>query len=191
MAEHKPHLALLDLVLPETDGIELMNEVHRIADVPVIFLSEYGQGDTVARAFDMGAADYLVKPFSHSELAARIRAALRRGQEPSPGEPTVSFAVGELNIDYARRRVTLAGEPVELTAMEYAVLYQLAAQAPRVDDPRVAAPAGVGTGEGGRGLAAAERGEQAAAQAGGRCRQPQVHRHRATGGVLDGGGGSG
>ena len=132
MAEHKPHLALLDLVLPETDGIELMNDIRRTADVPVVFLSEYGQGDTVARAFDMGAADYLVKPFSHTELAARIRAALRRGQEPSPGEPTVSFSAGGLSIDYARRRVTLAGEPVELTAMEYAVLYQMAVNAPNV-----------------------------------------------------------
>ena len=132
MAEHQPHLALLDLVLPETDGIELMNEVRRIAEVPVIFLSEYGQGETVARAFDMGASDYLVKPFSPTELAARIRAALRRQSEPSPGEPTVSFAVGELSIDYAQRRVTLAGEPVELTNTEYAVLYQLAVQAPKV-----------------------------------------------------------
>ena len=70
MAAHKPHLALLDLLLPGTDGIELMHEVHRTADVPVIFLSVYGQDDTVARAFDMGAADYLVKPFSPTELAA-------------------------------------------------------------------------------------------------------------------------
>ncbi len=132
MAEHRPHLALLDLALPGSDGIELMNEVHRMADVPVIFLSEYGQGDTVARAFDMGAADYLVKPFSSTELAARIRAALRRGLEPSPVEPTVSFALGDLGIDYVQRRVTLAGEPVALTATEYAVLYQLAVQAPRV-----------------------------------------------------------
>ncbi len=132
MAEQKPHLALLDLVLPGTDGIELMNQVRRMADVPVIFLSEYGQGETVARAFDMGAADYLVKPFSPSELSARIRAALRKGMEPSPGEPTVSFAVGELSIDYAQRRVALAGEPVELTNTEYAVLYQLAVQAPNV-----------------------------------------------------------
>ena len=132
MAEHQPHLALLDLVLPGTDGIELMHQVHRIADVPVVFLSVYGQDDTVARAFDMGAADYLVKPFSPTELAARIRAALRKGVEPSPGQPGASFAVGELSIDYARRRVALAGEPVELTATEYAVLYQLAVQAPRV-----------------------------------------------------------
>ena len=133
MAEHKPHLALLDLVLPDTDGIELMHQVHRIAQVPVVFLSEYGQGDTVARAFDMGATDYVVKPFSHTELAARIRAALRRGLEPVQGEPPGgSHAVGELSIDYAQRRVTLAGEPVELTPTEYAVLYQLAAQAPNV-----------------------------------------------------------
>ena len=133
MAEHKPHLALLDLVLPDTDGIELMHQVHRIAQVPVVFLSEYGQGDTVARAFDLGATDYVVKPFSQSELAARIRAALRRGLEPVQTEPPGgSYAVGELSIDYAQRRVALAGELVELTPTEYAVLYQLAAQAPNV-----------------------------------------------------------
>ena len=93
MAEHQPHLALLDLVLPGTDGIELMHQVHRIADVPVVFLSVYGQDDTVARAFDMGAADYLVKPFSPTELAARIRAALRKGgwspRRASRGRPSL------------------------------------------------------------------------------------------------------
>ena len=133
MAEHKPHLALLDLVLPEGDGIRLMHDIQGTGDVPVIFLSAYGQDDTVARALDMGAADYLVKPFSPTELAARIRAALRKRLEPFPGEPSGgSFAVGGLNIDYAQRRVTLDGEPVDLTATEYAVLYELAVHAPRV-----------------------------------------------------------
>ena len=132
MAEHKPHLALLDLVLPGIDGIELMNEIHRIADVPVIFLSVYGRDETVARALNMGAADYLVKPFSPTELAARIGAALRKGLEPSQGEPEGLYAAGDLSIDYAQRQVTLAGEPVELTATEYAVLYQLTVQSPRV-----------------------------------------------------------
>ena len=132
MAEHQPHLALLDLVLPGADGIELMNDIRKIADVPVVFLSEYGQGDTVAKAFDMGAADYLVKPFSPTELAARIRAALRRGLEPSPGEPSAPHVVGDLRIDYAGRRVAVAGEPVELTNTEYAVLYQLSVHAPNV-----------------------------------------------------------
>ena len=65
-------------------------------------------------------------------MAARIRVALRKGVEPSPAEPTVSFGVGELSINYARRRVTVAGEPVELTNTEYAVLYQLAVQAANV-----------------------------------------------------------
>ena len=78
----------------------------------------------------LGTADFLVKPSSLTGLAACIRAALRRRLEPA-GEPTVSHAVGELSIGCGQRRVTLAGEPVELTAMEYTVLYQLAVQGPR------------------------------------------------------------
>ena len=84
MAEEKPQLVLLDLVLPGTDGVELMQGLRGIASVPVIFLSAYGQEDLIARAFDMGAADYVVKPFAPTELAARIRAALRRGAAPEP-----------------------------------------------------------------------------------------------------------
>ena len=132
MAEAKPHLVLLDLVLPDRDGIDVMSDIHKIADVPVVFLSAYGHDETVARAFDMGAADYVVKPFSPTELAARIRAALRRRLEPLEGEPPAPYQAGELSIDYAQRRAAVAGEPVELTATEYAVLYELAAHAPRV-----------------------------------------------------------
>ncbi len=132
MKEGKPHLALLDLVLPGADGIELMNDIRKQADVPVIFLSVYGHDDTVARALDMGAADYVVKPFSPTELAARLRAALRKRLEPFHDEPSEPYGAGGLGIDYARRRVTLAGEPVNLTATEYAVLYELAVHAPRV-----------------------------------------------------------
>ena len=132
MAEEKPHLVILDLVLPGSDGIELMNDIRKAADVPVIFLSIYGQDETIARAFDMGATDYVVKPFSPTELTARIRAALRKRLEPFQGEPSVPYAAGGLSIDYAERLVTVAGEPVELTATEYAVLYELAVHAPRV-----------------------------------------------------------
>ena len=138
MAEEKPHLVLLDLVLPDRDGIDLMNDIRRMSDVPVIFLSVYGQDDTVARALDMGAADYLVKPFSQTELAARIRAALRKRIDPFHGQPSDgSYALGGLTIDYAVRAVSVAGEPVELTATEYAVLYELAVHAPRVLNQRV------------------------------------------------------
>ncbi|MCY4579569.1 MAG: response regulator [Chloroflexi bacterium] len=132
MEAEKPHLVLLDMVLPGTDGIELMHDIRKTADVPVVFLSVYGQDETVARALDMGAADYLVKPFSPTELAARIRAALRKRLEPFWEEPTGAYAAAGLGIDYARRRVTVDGEPVELTATEYALLYELAVHAPRV-----------------------------------------------------------
>ena len=132
LEEEKPHLVLLDLLLPGSDGIELMNDIRKTADVPVIFLSAYGQDETVARALDMGAVDYLVKPFSPTELAARIRAALRKRLEPFQGEPSGPYAVGGLGIDYTLRRVTVDGAPVDLTATEYAVLYELTVHAPRV-----------------------------------------------------------
>ena len=128
--EEKPHLVLLDLMLSGTDGITLMNDVPELADLPVIFISAYGRDETIARALEAGAADYIVKPFSPTELTARIRAALRNRAEPDP------FELGELVIDYARRRVTLAGVPVELTATEYEVLNVLSANAGRVETYR-------------------------------------------------------
>ena len=112
----KPRLVLLDLMLPGTDGIELMERVPELADQPVIFISGYGRDETIARALETGAADYLVKPFSPTELTARVRAALRRRAEREP------FTAGDLTIDYARRRVTMAGRPVRLTATEYELL---------------------------------------------------------------------
>ena len=88
----KPQLVLLDLLLPETDGIELMERIPELAHLPVIFISAYGRDETIARALDAGAADYIVKPFSPTELTARVRAALRRRAEPSP------FEMGDLAI---------------------------------------------------------------------------------------------
>ena len=127
--EYKPHLVLLDLVLPGVDGMDLMKDIAEMTDVPVIFLSAYGQDRLVARAFDMGAADYMVKPFSPTELSARIRAALRRREVPKPSEP---YVLGDLAIEYDERRVTLAGRPVELTAKEYGTLAELSINAGRV-----------------------------------------------------------
>ena len=127
MEEEKPHLVLLDLMLPGSDGIELMTGILRTADVPV-----YGQEDVVARAFDMGASDYVVKPFSPTELAARIRAALRRRAGPDVAEPSGPYELGDLSIDYAGRRVWLTGSPVALTPTEYGLLYELSIHAGRV-----------------------------------------------------------
>ena len=127
-----PHLVLLDLMLPGTDGIELMGDILDMADVPVIFLSAYGQEEIIARAFANGADDYVVKPFSATELVARIKAALRKREAPEWAEPSEPYVFGDLTIDYAERRVTLAGRPVKLTAIEYGLLFELSANAGRV-----------------------------------------------------------
>ena len=129
MEAERPDLALLDLMLPGTNGIELMRDILKRADVPVIFLSAYGGDELVTQALELGAVDYVAKPFSPTELAARIRAALRRRVAAEPVEP---YVLGDLTIDYAERRVTVAGEPVQLTATEYGLLAELSANAGRV-----------------------------------------------------------
>ena len=122
------HLVLLDLVLPGIDGIDLMKAIRDKADVPVIFLSAYGRDEVVAKALEMGAADYIVKPFSPTELVARIRAALRNRAAYEPSEP---FVLADLSIDYADRSVTIAGSPVQLIAIEYRMLVELSVNAGR------------------------------------------------------------
>ena len=122
----QPQLVLLDLVLPGTDGIQLMGDVGELADLPVILVSAYGRGDTIAQALEAGAADYIVKPFSAAELIARVRAALRKHQGLQP------FVLGDLKIDYERRNVSVAGNDVSLTVTEYEVLRVLSTNAGRV-----------------------------------------------------------
>ena len=129
LMQENPRLVLLDLKLPGIDGIELMEEIHKDYDVPVIFLSAYGQDEHIARAFDMGASDYLVKPFSPTELDARIRAAIRKLEASIQPE---SYFCGDLKIDFNERRVTLAGRPIRLTAIEYRTLAELAVNAGKV-----------------------------------------------------------
>ena len=124
---NKPRLVLLDLMLPGTDGIELMERVTELADLPVIFISGYGRDETIARALEVGAADYIVKPFSPTELVARVQAALRRTDEPPK-----PFRLGDLAIYYAERHVTVGGRPVQLTATEYDLLRVLSVNAGRV-----------------------------------------------------------
>ena len=131
MQEEAPGLVLLDLLLPGSDGIELMRAIREIADVPVIFLSAYGQDEVVARAFDLGAAYYVVKPFSPTELAARVRAALRQRAAPELAQPAEPYVRGDLTVDYPQRRVTVAGRTVALTGIEYRMLVELSANAGR------------------------------------------------------------
>ena len=122
----RPHLALLDLVLPTADVIELLRRVPGLSDLPVIFISGYGRDETIVRAFEAGAVDYIGKPFSRAELVARVRAALRRNDDPKP------FVHGRLAINYESRKVTVSGRPVALTPTEYGLLALLSRQAGRV-----------------------------------------------------------
>ncbi len=132
MAEHSPRLALLDLMLPGHDGVELMGDILAVSRIPVIFLSAYGKDEVIARVLEQGATDYIVKPFSPTELVARMRAALRRFGEPERPEPAEPSVLGDLTIDYAQRRVTVSGRPAPLTPTEFDLLAELAAEAGRV-----------------------------------------------------------
>ena len=124
----RPKLILLDLMLPGTGGMELMEQVPELAEgeVPVIFISAYGGDETVAKALAMGAADYIVKPFSPTELTARVQAVLRRRAGPE------RFVLGDLAIDYEGRQVSVAGGRVKLTPTEYALLRVFSLNAGRV-----------------------------------------------------------
>ena len=122
----RPHLVLLDLVLPGADGIELMEQLPELADLPVIFISVYGRDETIARALAGGAADYVVKPFSPTELVARVQAALRVRARPE------TLVHGELAVDFGQRRVTIGGREVQLTTIQLELVRVLSAAGGRV-----------------------------------------------------------
>ena len=124
-----PDVIILDLGLPDIDGIEVIERLREWTQVPVIVLSVREHEDDKIKALDVGADDYVTKPFSMGELLARLRAALRR-TAGSENEPILTF--GELSVDIAHRNVSVRGEEVKLTPTEYEVLKYLAQQAGRV-----------------------------------------------------------
>ena len=127
----KPDLVLLDIVLPDMDGFQVCQEIREFSDVPVVMLSARDTEVDKVRGLEMGADDYITKPFSHLELLARVRAVIRRYQSqlPAVGE---MFESGGLCIDYASRTVTVEGKVVRLTPTEYSLLYHLSRNAGRV-----------------------------------------------------------
>jgi two-component system, OmpR family, KDP operon response regulator KdpE len=124
-----PDVIILDLGLPDIDGIEVIERLREWTQVPVIVLSVREHEDDKIKALDVGADDYVTKPFSMGELLARLRAALRR---TAGSEDTPILTFGELSIDIAHRNVSVRGEEVKLTPTEYEVLKYLAQQAGRV-----------------------------------------------------------
>jgi len=124
IAVRPPDVIILDLVLPDGNGVEVCEEVRRWSTLPIIVLSAVGDEREKVRALDAGADDYVTKPFGTDELTARIRAVLRRRDTGDGADPLVR--VGEVTIDVAARRVTRDGAEVHLTPIEFDLLRVLA-----------------------------------------------------------------
>ncbi len=119
-----PDLVILDIGLPDTDGFQVLREIRRFSQVPVIMLTVRGEDTDVARGLELGADDYVTKPFSHVELMARVQAVLRRAQGLTATEEQ-PFASGKLWVDFAKNEIKVDGKPIKLTSTEYKLLYHL------------------------------------------------------------------
>ncbi|HKW82632.1 MAG TPA: two-component system response regulator KdpE [Burkholderiaceae bacterium] len=128
----RPDLVILDLGLPDGDGVGFLRDLRTWTQVPVIVLSARSDEADKIAALDAGADDYLTKPFGVGELMARVRVAMRRGQRAAPDSGSPVFTIGDVSVDLAARRVQRAGAPVHLTPIEYRLLGVLIANAGRV-----------------------------------------------------------
>ena len=130
--DQDPDIVLLDVSLPGVSGFEVLRQIRRVSDVPVIILSALGDEKDQVQGLALGADDYIVKPFGALALMARIRAVLRRTDLTSPSRATPDFVTGPLRIDYQSRRVVVHDRPVHLSPVEFKLLYHLARNAGRV-----------------------------------------------------------
>jgi len=131
-ALHRPDLIILDLGLPDIDGLDVTRQLREWTTTPIVVLSAREQENDKVAALDLGADDYLTKPFGTSELLARIRVALRHAAHEAHTDQEAVFAVGDLRIDYVHRQVFVGETEVRLTPIEYKLLITLAHYAGRV-----------------------------------------------------------
>lgn len=129
---HNPELILLDLGLPDGDGIEITRRIREWSRTPIIVISARGREDDKVSALDGGADDYLTKPFGVNELLARMRVALRHSQTATSANVAQVMEFGELKIDLSRREVSRGANPIHLTPIEYKLLVYLAQHAGKV-----------------------------------------------------------
>lgn len=121
----EPDIVLLDVNMPLKNGFEVLKAIRQVSDVPVIMLTARGEDIDQVRGLELGADDYIGKPFSHLALMARIKAALRRAELPPPVQALPDFQAGELAIHFQNQEVTVGGQQVKLTPVEYKLLYHL------------------------------------------------------------------
>jgi len=119
-----PDLVILDIMMPKMDGFEVCRRVREWSQIPVIMLSARGDESDKVKCLDLGADDYITKPFGKGELIARVRAVLRRSETAATIPTQPSFTSGDLQISFAQRRVTVAGKEVKLTPTEYSLLQE-------------------------------------------------------------------
>jgi two-component system KDP operon response regulator KdpE len=127
----QPDLILLDIMMPDMDGWEVCRRLRELSDVPIIFLTAKDDVKDVVKGLEMGADDYIIKPYDNDELVARVRAHLRRAPKPSVSEELV-FDGGNFQINFISREVRVRGNPVHLTPKEFNLLGVLARNAGRV-----------------------------------------------------------
>ena len=123
--EFQPDLILLDLMIPEVDGLDVCRELRKSSNVPVIMITARGEEIDSVIGLELGADDYVTKPFSVRELMARIKAVLRRAQNDNSEPSTIISGAGGLRMDVDRRVVTVADSPIELTRLEFDLLHRL------------------------------------------------------------------
>jgi DNA-binding response OmpR family regulator len=127
-ADESPDLILLDVRMPRLDGYEACRRIREFTTTPIIMLTAMAETADKVKGLDLGADDYVTKPFSADELLARVRAVLRRGPLADPPESQPVFQTGDLRVDFARQRVFVGTREVHLTVTEYRVLCELAKQ---------------------------------------------------------------
>jgi two-component system, OmpR family, KDP operon response regulator KdpE len=121
----EPDIVLIDVTMPRMNGYEVLQAIRRVSDVPVIMLTARTDEVDQVRGLELGADDYVTKPFGHLALLARMRAVLRRAELPPPVQALPDFQAGELAIHFQNHEVTVAGDRVNLTPVEYKLLYHL------------------------------------------------------------------
>jgi two-component system KDP operon response regulator KdpE len=122
--EH-PDIVLLDVGLPGIDGYEVLRQIRAFSDVPVVMLTARDDAMDKVKGLELGADDYVTKPFNHLELMARVKAVLRRLEMPAPASRVPSFKSGDLEVDFAKQEARLDGTRLDLTPTEYKLLYHL------------------------------------------------------------------
>ena len=127
-----PDLVILDIMMPKMDGFEVCRRLREWSQIPIIMLSARGDESDKVKCLDLGADDYITKPFGKDELIARVRAVTRRTETAASMPTQPSFTSGDLEISFAQRRVTVAGKEVKLTPTEYTLLQEFVLNAGKV-----------------------------------------------------------